>query len=292
MTARYDPTAAYDIRIWEEDFRRAPARMLRARIWRPVGDGPFPVLLDLHGGAWANKDRTANVAMAEAMARSGILTAAVDMRVSGEAPYPAAVQDANYAVRWLKMKAPGWGGDPATAGVLGSSTGGHVALLLGMRPNDARYNAIPLEGINRKGGAAIDARVAYVAARSPISDPLARYGNARAKGREKMVNNHRAWFDPWSAIEEANPQMILDRGETVALPPLLIMQGGLDDNVLPKFQVKFAESWRAAGGEVELEVFEGCSHLWVLEPGPDTDRAHETLKAFIARQMRAVEKAA
>jgi len=287
MTTSYDPKATYDIEIWEEDFRQAPARMLLARIWRPVGDGPFPVLLDLHGGAWASKNRTANVDMAEAMARSGILTAAVDMRVSGEAPYPASVQDANYAIRWLKMKAPEWGGDPGTTGVLGSSTGGHLALLLGMRPDDARYNALKLEG-----HAEIDARVAYVAARSPISDPLARYNNARARGREKMVAHHHAWFDPWSTIEEGNPQMMLDRGEKVALPPLLIMQGGDDDNVLPAFQVKFADSWRAAGGECQLEVFEGCSHLWVLDPGPQTDRAHETLKAFIAQRIGALRKAA
>jgi len=163
MTASYDPKAQYDVKIFEEDFRQVPSRMLMARIWQPVGDGPFPVLLDLHGGAWASKDRFANVDMAEAMARSGILTVAVDMRVSGEAPYPASVQDANYAIRWLKMKAPEWGGDPATTGVLGSSTGGHIALLLGMRPDDVRYNEIPLEGHPE-----IDARVAYVAARSPI----------------------------------------------------------------------------------------------------------------------------
>ncbi len=287
MTADYDPNANFEIKIWEEDFREVPTRMLLARICQPVGDGPFPVLLDLHGGAWASKDRYANVAMAEAMARSGILTVSVDLRLSGEAPYPASVQDANYAVRWLKMKAPGWNGNPATLGVLGSSSGGHVALLLGMRPQDTRYNKLPLEGHSR-----IDAQVCYVAARSPISDPLARYNNARAKGREQMVQRHHVYFDPFSAIEEGNPQMILDRKEPVELPPLLIMQGGLDDNVLPAFQLKFRDSYRDAGGECELSVFEGCSHLWVLEPGPDTDRAHEMLKAFIARQLSALQQAA
>ena len=88
--------------------------MLLARICQPVGDGPFPVLLDLHGGAWTFKDRLANVAMAEAMARSGLLTVSIDLRLGGEAPYPASVQDANYGIRWLKMKAPEWNGDPST----------------------------------------------------------------------------------------------------------------------------------------------------------------------------------
>jgi acetyl esterase/lipase len=287
MATSYDPNTNYEIKVWEEDFRQVPTRMLLARICQPVGDGPFPPLLDLHGGAWAGKDRFANVAMAEAMARSGILTVSVDLRLSGEAPYPASVQDANYGIRWLKMKAPGWKGDPSTIGVLGSSSGGHVAQLLGMRPQDPRYNALPLEGHPE-----IDARINYVATRSPISDPLARYNNAVAKERKQMVDRHHVYFDPFSNIEEANPQMILDRKEPVKLPPMLVMQGGLDDNVLPAIQQKFVESYRAAGGECELEIFEGCSHLWVLEPGPQTDRAHEMLKAFIARQLHALQQAA
>ncbi len=287
MPASYDSKANYEIKIWEEDFRQVSTRMLLARICQPIGDGPFPVLLDLHGGAWTFKDRTANVAMAEAMARSGILTVSIDLRLGGEAPYPASVQDANYGIRWLKAKAPEWNGDPSTMGLLGSSSGGHVAMLLGMRQQDARYNEIPLEGHPQ-----IDASIHYVATRSPISDPLARYNNAVAKERQEMVERHHVYFNPFSDIEEANPQMILDRNEPVELPPLLIMQGGLDDNVLPEIQVKFGESYRAAGGECQVEVFEGCSHLWVLEPGPETDRAHEMVKAFIADQLQALSEAA
>ena len=65
------------------------------------------------------------------------------------------------------------------------------------------------------------------------------------------------------------------------------MQGGLDDNVLPAFQEKFGAAYRAAGGDCEVAIFEDCGHLWVLEPSPDTDRAHEMVKAFIARQFNA-----
>ena len=281
MSTNYDPKENYEIKIWEENFRQVPTRMLLARIYQPIGDGPFPVLLDLHGGAWTFKDRMANEAMADSMARSGLLTVSIDLRLSGEVPYPASVQDANYGIRWLKMKAPGWNADPSTMGLLGSSSGGHLAMLLGMRPRDSRYNMLPLEG-----GPKIDASIHYLATRSPISDPLARYKNAVAKNRQEMVDRHHLYFNPFSNIEEGNPQMILDRKELVDLPPLLVMQGGLDDNVLPAFQIKFGKSYRAAGGECEVSVFEGCNHLWVLEPGPETDRAHEMVKAFIARQLK------
>ena len=63
------------------------------------------------------------------------------------------------------------------------------------------------------------------------------------------------------------------------------MQGELDDNVRPAVQEKFVASYRAAGGECEYEVFAGCEHLWVGEPGPQTDRAHEMVKQFIAEAV-------
>jgi acetyl esterase/lipase len=274
-------TTKFDIEVRETEYRRnAKGRSLIARIYQPKGSGPFPVLLDLHGGAWNNKDRFANEAMDRAVAASGVLVVAIDMTLAPEAPYPAAVQDANYGVRWLKWKAPGWNGDPATLGILGSSTGGHIAELIGMKPRDPRWSAIPLPEAPK-----LDASVAYVATRSPISDPYARFQQAEKMKRSHMVENTKNWFKPWETIYEANPQQILDRREKVSLPPLLIMQGALDDNVLPSLQEKFAASYRASGGECQLEVFEGCEHLWVDKPGPATERAHEMVKAFIARSL-------
>jgi alpha-beta hydrolase superfamily lysophospholipase len=62
--------------------------------------------------------------------------------------------------------------------------------------------------------------------------------------------------------------------------------------VRPAVQQKFVDGYRAAGGECQYEVFAGCEHLWIREPGPQTDRAYETVKAFIARQLRALRRAA
>jgi acetyl esterase/lipase len=93
------------------------------------------------------------------------------------------------------------------------------------------------------------------------------------------------WGDKMTTAYD--PQMMLDRGESVSLPPLLIMQDELDDNVLPPIQEKFAAAYRAAGGECQLEAFAGCEHMWVKDPGPQTDRAIEMVKAFIASQLHA-----
>jgi len=165
----YNPAARFEIKTWDVEFLKTPTRTLMARIYHPQGPGPFPTLLDLHGGAWHDKDRFANQPMDEAAARSGVLVVAIDMRNSHEAPYPASVQDASYAVRWLKHKAKEWKGDTSNLGLLGSSSGGHVAELLAMRPKDPRYNAIPLPEAPH-----LDSSVSYVATRSPISDCHAR----------------------------------------------------------------------------------------------------------------------
>jgi acetyl esterase/lipase len=283
----YDPKARFEIKVTEVPFRKnAQGRQLMARIYQPVssnaGAGPFPVLLDLHGGAWQRKDRKAEEPMDRAIAASGVLVVAIDMTISGEAPYPACVQDASYGVRWLKVRAAEWNGDPSTLGLYGSSSGGHVAELIAMRPNDARYNAIALENAPR-----VDTSVAYVATRSPISDPHARWQQAERKKNENLIKASKTFFQPWETIHEANPQQILERKESVTLKPLLIMQGELDDNVLPAVQEKFAATYRAAGGDCQFHVFEKSVHEWVAEPGPQTDRAHEMVKAFIARQIGA-----
>jgi acetyl esterase/lipase len=287
MTISYDPLAKFEIKTWDTEFRQAPKRTLMARVYQPQGSGPFPVLLDLHGGAWNNQDRGANAMMDESLARSGILVVAIDLTRAPEAPYPASVQDANYGVRWLKHRAREWNGAPETIGALGSSSGGHEVELCAMRPNDPRYSAHKLaEAPN------LDATLNYVATRSPVSNPYARFLNAESLGREEMMQNTRIYFNPWETIHEGNPQEILDRREPVTLPPLLIMQGELDDNVRPAVQDKFVASYRAAGGECQYEVFAGCEHLWIREPGPQTDRAHEMVKQFIARQLKAKRLAA
>jgi acetyl esterase/lipase len=277
----YDPAAKVDLKVSEVPFRKnAKGRQLMARIYQPVGAGPFPVVLDLHGGAWQRKDRTAEEPMDRAIAASGVLVVAIDMTLSGEAPYPACVQDASYGIRWVKSRAAGWKGDPSTLGLYGSSSGGHVAELLAMRPNDKRYNAIALEG-----APGINTDVLYVATRSPISNPFTRWQTAEKKPNPNLVKASKTFFVPWESIHEGSPQEILDRKEKVVLKPLLIMQGELDDNVLPSEQKKFAASYKAAGGDVKFEVFKGSVHEWVAEPGPQTTAAQEMAKAFIARQL-------
>ena len=278
----YDPSAQFDLTVAEAELRRNSAgRTLMARIYQPKGPGPFPTVLDLHGGAWNGKNRLAEEPMDRALAASGLLVVAVDMTLAPEAPYPACVQDANYSVRWLKVNATKWNGDASKVGIYASSSGGHVAELLAMRPRDPRYSSIPLADAPN-----VDGTVAYVAMRSPISNTFARFENAQHRGRDKMVKYNTVFFNPWESIHESNPQEILERKEKINLVPFLIMQGALDDNVLPSMQENFVKTYKAAGGSCEYHLFENSVHEWVAAPGPQTDKAREVVKTFIARQLK------
>jgi acetyl esterase len=282
MTVNYDPSKRYEIKVWDLEYRRDPVRTLMARIYQPQGEGPFPALLDVHGGAWNDQDRTANAPVDERLAASGILVVAIDVRLAREAPYPGSVADVNYGIRWLKAKAREWNGEPETLGALGSSSGGHVLELCAMRPHDARYTVYPLPEAPH-----LDATLMYVIARSPISNPLARYEQAQKMQRAMLITNSELYFSPWDTIFDGNPQHILERGEAVILPPMFVLQGELDDNVLPAVQEHFVATYRAAGGKIDYEVFPGAEHRWIIQPGPQTDRAIDMIKAFIARQLRA-----
>ena len=281
----YDPAAEFDVEVSDVPFRvNAAGRQLLARVYQPkAAQRPlFPLVLDLHGGAWAIKDRSAEEQMDRAIASSGVVVVAIDLTRSPESPHPANIQDAHYGVRWVKSRASRWSADASRVGIYGSSTGGHIAILLAMRAHDARYGAIGLDEAPD-----LDARVAYVAARSPITDPYARWQQAEKMSREDLVQATRLYFRPWESIRDANPQQILERRETVSLAPLLILQGGLDENVPPALQEKFVDTYRAAGGDCQYELFEGCEHEWTSKPGPQLERACERVKSFIAQQIEA-----
>ena len=278
----YEPNAHFSLEIQEVTYRKnAQGRELIARIYKPIGQGPFPVIVDFHGGAWNAKDRFAEEPMDKSLAQSGLIVVAVDLTLAKQSPYPANLQDASYAIRWIKFHAHEWSGDSNLLGIYASSSGGHVAELLQMKPDHPIWSALIFEE-----NTSLNSSVNFLVLRSPISNTRARYENALEKKRPNMIQNNVNYFVPWSTIDEANPQAILDRHERVSLKPILIMQGELDDNVLPSVQMHFCETYKKAGGDCTIEIFPGSEHEWVATPGPQTDRAQDRARQFIAQQLR------
>jgi acetyl esterase len=256
---------------------------LLARVYRPHGPGPFPALIEIHGGAWNNADRTQNADLARALAANGLVVASVDFRLGGQAPYPANMADINYATRWLKSRAPDFGATADGLGGLGLSSGGHMVMLSAMRPYDQRYAALPLDS-----DPAADASLAYVMMGWPVLDPHARYLHARERGRQDLIESHHRYFGDEATMREANPQQILERGERVELPPALIFQGADDDVLSPRTAERFLEAYGQAGGIIELAKFPRAGHGYSRQGGPNAMRTIDVLNCFVERQLKAI----
>src|SRR5437660_365947 len=87
---------AYDIDVADVEYLRHGDKPLLARLFKPRGSGPFPIMVELHGGAWVRGDRLNGNAAKEALARNGVIVAALDFRVPPVAPYPASLADIHW----------------------------------------------------------------------------------------------------------------------------------------------------------------------------------------------------
>ena len=262
------------------EYLRAGSTSLLARFYRPEGRGPFPAVLEVHGGAWTSGDRFNNVAIAEYLAAEGIVVLSVDFRMPPVAGYPESVADVNFAIRFLKANAERFATRAELVGGLGTSSGGHLLLLNALRPREARYAARPL--------AAGDASLAFAIACWPVADPLARFRAVGERGNDRLVAAHRQFWPSEAAMAEGNPQLILDRGELVEKPPALIMQGTADDNLTPEMAANFAAAYGKAGGSIAFHEFEGQPHAFIARDpaSPDAQRALGLIADFVHRQTR------
>ena len=277
----------YEFQVRDIVYQRIGDKVRLARLYQPAGPGPFPAVVQIHGGAWNSKDRTDGQNTALDLCASGIVVLSIEFRNAPEAPYPASLQDINYGIRWLKAHSREFGSSPERVGLYGTSSGGHQALLSALRPDDARYKALPLAEAPQ-----MDAKVAFVVSGWGVLYPLERYKIAKATNNAGIAKNHETFFHDEQTQIEATPALILERGEKVSMPPMYILQGELDDNVLPAVQERFVATYREAGGDCEFEVFKGSEHRWVAKPGPQTERAYEQIKTFIAKQLHAQKLAA
>jgi acetyl esterase len=281
-TVTYDPAAHYDLDVTTVTYYEGEGLSLPMTIFAPRGDGPFPALLRVHGGAWNVGKREGAEPIDRQIAECGMVVAAIDFRLAPAHPYPAQVQDTNFAVRWLKLHAAEYNIDLASFGGAGDSSGGHTMLLNAMRPDAPDYTALALDG-----GSGVDASVDYVIALWPVLDPYTRYFYARGIDWTDKIDQHEGYFLNSAAMMQANPQMIVERGEDIVKPPVLIIQGDTDDNIPRYIPLMFEDAYRSSGASVQLEWFPGMPHGFAAKPGPESDRAIGIIRDFLAAQVGA-----
>jgi len=278
---------SYQVKVEDVEYLRHGGTPYLATLYRPQGPGPFPMMVELHGGAWCRSDRHGDKVIHESLAKNGVVVATLDWRMPPVAPYPASFQDIHYGIRWLKSRAAEFGSRADMVGSMGNSSGGHQAMLLAMRPSVARYAALP-------GPAGVDATVRCVIMCSPVIDPIGRYRYAidrKAKGQHEMddvIPAHDAYWGTEAAMDEGAPATALEKGEKVQLPPVLYLQG-TDDVAHPRPHLdRFVAAYRKAGGTVDLELFEGEAQGFIMRKAgtPASNRALDLINEFTHKHIR------
>jgi acetyl esterase/lipase len=131
-SAQPAPSAGASLRLASEpmafrtldvDYLQVDGKTFQATIYQPEGPGPFPAILDVHGGAWTREDvrRDEHALLNRALAALGMVVVAIDFRQSPRYHYPASVADANFAMRWLRAHAARFNASPRIVGSFGSS---------------------------------------------------------------------------------------------------------------------------------------------------------------------------
>jgi acetyl esterase/lipase len=224
---------------------------LLARVYEPPADAGSAraVVVDVHGGAWASQDRTLGVRYCRAAAAAGFVVAAIDFRDGRVARHPAAADDVRASVDWARSQAAGWGVDADRVALVGSSSGGHLALQ----------------------AALAGAPVGFVGAFWPPVDPLARYRYARSRVGQpvpegqrfdapNLVRSTEAYFGDEETMAEASIAAIVRSGRAQHLPAVWLVQAGEDLNVPATMIDDLVDAYRGAGGELELTVYPGEVH--------------------------------
>lgn len=299
MDAKTADAKTHEFDVQDVEYLRHGDKPLLASVYKPRGDGPFPALIDLHGGAWCLANRHSDKVRHQWLAGHGVVVISLDWRTAREGAYPKSLEDINYAIRWAKANAKSLKTRPDLIGISGQSSGGHLAMLAAMRPHDPRYTAIPLPA----GTPAQDATVKCVVMSWPVINPIGRYNFAKrnaaatppAEWAPDIIDRHNQFWGSEANMSEGSCMLILERGEKVSLPPAIWHQGRGD--VLHDYKdeahkgpeteaPRFAANYKKAGGDIELTYFDTDR-----KPGhsPDLTKIGDTFErmlAFIGKNLK------
>lgn len=222
---------------------------LAADVYRPHGDGLYPGMLVVHGGAWRMGSRADLAAIAHALAEHGYTAVAIDYRLAPHYKFPAQIYDCQAAVRWMRGHANELKIDPARIGGFGYSAGGHLVALLGtLGDTELREKGIPANAPSARlqvviaGGAPCDFRLLPAG-----SQQLAFWlGGTRADRPDEYRDASPARF-----ITADDPPMFFFHGEQDWLVPLLS----------PTHMVSLL---KAAGISAEIYPVKDAGHIQTL----------------------------
>jgi acetyl esterase/lipase len=207
---------------------------------------PTPAVLWIHGGGWERGDKSGNFG-AQFLADAGFVTASLSYRLSGDSPFPAAVEDCKCAIRFLRASAPKYGIDPDRIGAAGSSAGGHLAELLATADQSA--------GLEGDGGwQSVSSKVQAAASYYGVSDLTVPFPQDTVRVIVKFFRGTEE--EKPELYRKASPILYVSKDD----PPLLLVHGEKDDGVPFDQSVRMAETYRRVGLPVEFIAVKNAGH--------------------------------
>ena len=247
---------------------------LLARVYRPTERARSLriAILDVHGGAWNTGDRLSGALYDSALAERGFTVVAIDFRHAPRFKHPVASRDVCAAVRWMRRSATELGGFDRI-GSMGSSSGGHLALLAGTKPH----------AVEHAGSSEGDASVDFIAALWPVSDPFYRYRYAKRAGLKLLVAATEAYYGSEDAMRAASVPRLVVAGEANVLPRLLVVQPGEDSNVPIEMTFDLVRAYQSRGGRVDYAYFPDQPHGFGQRASQATDELVSLIADFARR---------
>jgi acetyl esterase/lipase len=256
---------------------------LEALLYRPkVADSQaVPLFVDVHGGAWSFGHRKRGRHYCRALAAKGIASLAIEFRQGPDHKHPAAAEDIIQALQVANSLEI----DIESLGIVGHSSGGHLALLAALCPHQFT-NEQPVPSPD------------FVIALWPVSNPIARYQYVRSRSDEDpgtwakgfdphlLAEGHRGYFPDEQSMHDAAIQRILMANEHSHLPRTFIVQPELDENVPVFMSQTLHGALLAAGCDVSYKVYPGVGHSFAQADGPQTQACIDDMARFIANGLR------
>jgi acetyl esterase/lipase len=295
MKVRFDQAAPYEVEDVDAPFAKPDGQELLARIYRPTGDldAPLAALVDVHGGAWSRGDHVTGALHCRALAASGLVVVSLGFRQGSAAKHPAASADVAAGVRYVRAHARRLGVDPRRVGIVGSSSGGQLALLAALKPGAPEFAGTPIVApAGALDAAPGDESVAFVLALYPVADPLARFRYVVGRQNDgsgfdaaRLIAAHHGYFLSEAQMAEASVTRIVAAREARTLPPVWLAHPGLDDNVPAAITDAFVQAYQQAAGAIERVHFPGARHGFIGQASADNDKAIALMRDFIGRQL-------
>lgn len=244
---------------------------LKLDFYRPAGDGPFPLVVCIHGGAWMGGNKGDYKDYQLTMAKMGIASASVQYRLIPKHKFPAQIDDCTTALKFLISEKEKFKIDPKRVVTLGASAGGHLALLLGLsKVKDCEFKGV----VNICGPTDL---------RNFQSSPL---GDLALKSGSKM--NSREIISTLLGTEDRKEKIYEDASPITKVtkdsPPILTIHGSNDDIVPYSQATALHEVLKKAGVKETLLTIKGGNH----DLGTDKDRkeALATAMNFLKEHLK------